>query len=111
MQQSAAVSAQLGKQESANQLAMAKGGMMEQQMEMQADMAYGKGAAQQQSMEMTRQGTLLGMGAQRLGAAKQDIAAHKAMVAGGIGEVAGAIGTGYASGVGTGTEKWKFGRN
>jgi len=98
MQQSAAVSAQLGKQESANQLAMAKGGMMEQQMEMQADMAYGKGAAQQQSMEMTRQGTLLGMGAQRLGAAKQDIAAHKAMVAGGIGEVAGSVASGYAAG-------------
>tara|TARA_B100001059_G_C17775243_1_gene550860 strand:- start:386 stop:1066 length:681 start_codon:yes stop_codon:yes gene_type:complete len=111
MQQGAAISAQLGKQESANQLAMAKGGMMEQQMEMQADMAYGKGAAQQQSMQMTKQGTLLGMGAQRLGAAKQDIAAHKAMVAGGIGELAGAVGTGYASGVGTGTEEWKFGRN
>tara|TARA_Y100000004_G_C8943858_1_gene425340 strand:- start:384 stop:1076 length:693 start_codon:yes stop_codon:yes gene_type:complete len=98
MQQSAAVSAQLGKQEAANQLAMAKGGMMEQQMEMQADIAYGKGAAQQQSMEMTRQGTLLGMGAQRLGAAKQDIAAHKAMVAGGIGEVAGSVASGYAAG-------------
>ena len=98
MQQSSAISAQLGKQESANQLAMAKGGMMEQQMEMQADMAYGKGAAQQQSMEMTRQGTLLGMGAQRLGSAKKDIAAHKAMVAGGIGEVAGAVATGYAGG-------------
>ena len=98
MQQSAAVSAQLGKQESANQLAMAKGGMMEQQMEMQAEMAFGKGAAQQQSMEMTRQGTLLGMGAQRLGAAKKDVAAHKAMVAGGIGEVAGSVATGYAAG-------------
>ena len=82
-------------------MAAAKGGMMEQQMEMQADATFGKGAAQQQSMEMTRQGTLLGMGAQRLGSAKKDIAASRAMVAGGIGEVAGSVSTGYASGVGT----------
>jgi len=111
--QSQKIAADLSKQESANQLAMAKGGMMEQQMEMQADMAFGKGAAQQQSMEMTRQGTLLGMGAQRLGAAKQDIAAHKAMVAGGIGEVAGAVATGYAAGYSPtggadGTGGWSF---
>jgi hypothetical protein len=96
--QSQKIAADLAKQETANKLAMAKGGMMEQQMEMQASMAFGKGAAQQQAMEMSRQSTLFGMGAQRLGAAKKDIAAHKAMVAGGIGEVAGAVATGYAAG-------------
>ena len=100
MMQSQQASASIGQQEAANNMAAAKGGMMEQQMEMQADATFGKGAAQQQSMEMTRQGTLLGMGAQRLGAAKKDIAASKAMVAGGIGEVAGSVATGYASGVG-----------
>ena len=98
MMQSQAASASIGAQESANQLAIAKGGMMEQQMELQAQTVYGKGSSEQQRLEMSRQSTLLGMGANRLGAARQDIATHKAMIAGGVGELAGAVATGYAGG-------------
>jgi len=98
MMQSQASSASIAQQEAANQQLIAKGGMMEQQMELQAQTVYGKGVSEQQRLDLSRQSTLFGMDAQRLGAAKKDIAAHKAMIAGGIGEVAGSVASGYAAG-------------
>lgn len=117
-QQMQQASASIGMQEGKNQMmqasSQAKIDMMtagqqgkNQQLKAQGlamvDKMKGEGAYRSQSAEASKQATLLGMDANSLAAAKQEVAAGKAMVAGGIGTTMG----GLAGGMGTdGT--WKL---
>lgn len=105
-QAAAQISAGIGKQEQANQLAMAKGGMMEQQLELRGQQLFGAGASEQQKLELSRTSTLLGMDANRLAAANQAMMQNQQMIAGGIGQLAGGLATGYAAGIDPTTGKF-----
>ena len=110
-QGAAQIAAGIGKQEQANQLAMAKGGMMEQQLELKGQELFGKGASEQQRLDLSRTSTLLGMDANRLSAANQAFAQNQQMIAGGIGQTIGGLATGFVVGGGfegaTGTKGTK----
>ena len=99
-QSAAQIAAGIGKQEQANQLAMAKGGMMEQQLELKGQELFGKGASEQQRLDLSRTSTLLGMDANRLAAANQAMMQNQQMIAGGIGQAVGGLTTGFAAGGG-----------
>ena len=99
-QGAAQIAAGIGKQEQANQLAMAKGGMMEQQLELKGQELFGKGASEQQRLDLSRTSTLLGMDANRLAAANQAMMQNQQMIAGGIGQLASGLATGYVAGGG-----------
>ena len=96
----AQIAAGIGKQEQANQLAMAKGGMMEQQLELRGQQLQGLGSSEQQKLELSRTSTLLGMDANRLTAANQAMMQNQQMIAGGLGQAVGGLTTGYAAGGG-----------
>ena len=59
------------------------------------DKLKGEGAYRSQSAEASKQATLLGMDANTLAAANQEVAAGKAMVAGGIGATLGGLAGGF----------------
>ena len=59
------------------------------------DRLKGEGAYRSQSAEASKQATLLGMDANQLAAARQEVAAGKAMVAGGIGDAVGGVAGGF----------------
>ena len=107
-QSAAQIAAGIGKQEQANQLAMAKGAMMEQQLELKGQELFGRGASEQQRLDLSRTSTLLGMDANRVAAANQAMMQNQQMIAGGIGQLAGGLATGYAAGTKGFTQDFNF---
>ena len=82
-QNAAAAAANIGAQESRNQMAKASQAASLQQME-------ARGAEAARGLEYQKTGTQLGMAQQRLGAAKEARAAATESIMGGIGQIAGA---------------------
>tara|TARA_R100000541_G_scaffold39484_1_gene47256 strand:- start:11945 stop:12724 length:780 start_codon:yes stop_codon:yes gene_type:complete len=111
-QQMGQASASIGMQEAKNQQlaagAQSKIDMMTAQQDNQnsamkakgfadVDKLIGQGAFRAQSAEASKQATLLGMDANTLAAANQEVAAGKAMVAGGVGGLLGGLAGGFGA--------------
>ena len=110
MKQAQAASASIGMQESKNSMLQAQGqakidmatsGQFNQNEQLKAkglsmvDKMKGEGAYRSQQAEASKQATLLGMDANTLAAANQEVAAGKAMVAGGVGGLVGGLAGGF----------------
>ena len=105
------ISADIGKQEAANQLSRAKGAADVRTLEMgreekiaggdwEAEQARIKGAEASRGLEYQKTQAFMGMAAGQLSAAKQAEASAQQQITGGIGQAIGGIASGVASGLG-----------